>query len=134
MGATSSGTNKKSLIKLFMLIEYFHTQSLQNTIHIYLKSTKPNHCIFLYFMKPCMICLYKKNETDSAQELWNDMHTLEKACLSLKKIGRKQFLQQKQPHVIRGREAKCIQGLKNQICTTENFEAYCQLDLPSTQI
>ena len=43
-----------------MLIEYFHTQSLQNTIHIYLKSTKPNHCIFLYFMKPCMICLYKK--------------------------------------------------------------------------
>jgi len=40
------------------------------------------------------------------------MHTLEKACLSLKKIGRKQFLQQKQPHVIRGREAKCIQGLK----------------------
>merc|ERR1712165_384154 len=85
-------------------------------------------------MKPCMICLYKKNETDSAQELWNDMHTLEKACRSLKKIGRKQFLQQKQPHVIRGREAKCIQGLKNQICTTENFEAYCQLDLPSTQI
>merc|ERR1719394_1281033 len=77
-------------------------------------------------MKPCMICLYK-NETDSAQELWNDMHTF-------KKIGRKQFLQQKQPHVIREREAKCIQGLKNQICTTEYFEAYCQLDLPSTQI
>jgi hypothetical protein len=62
------------------------------------------------------------------------MHTLKKTCLSLKKIGRKQFLQQKQPHVIREREAKCIQGLKNQICTTEYFEAYCQLDLPSTQI
>merc|ERR1719249_491901 len=39
-------------------------------------------------MKPCMICLYK-NETDSAQELWNDMHTLKKTCLSLKKNWKK---------------------------------------------
>merc|ERR1711872_716661 len=49
-------------------------------------------------MKPCMICLYK-NETDSAQELWNDMHTLKKNLPLSQKIGRKQFLQQKQPHV-----------------------------------
>ena len=62
------------------------------------------------------------------------MHTLKKLASLSKKIGRKQFLQQKQPHVIREREAKCIQGLKNQICTTEYFEAYCQLDLPSKQI
>jgi hypothetical protein len=39
---------QKSLIKLSMLIEYFHTQSLQNTIHIYLiYKTKSLH-IFIF--------------------------------------------------------------------------------------
>merc|ERR1719433_2014573 len=38
-------------------------------------------------MKPCMIvCI--KNETDSAQELWNDMHTLKKLA-SLSKNWKK---------------------------------------------
>merc|ERR1712117_456726 len=95
---------QKSLIKMAMLIEYFHTQSLQNTIHIYLKSTKPNHCIFLYFMKPCMVCLYKKifaTETTTCDP-WE--------------------------------RGKMYSRLENQICTTEYFEAYCQLDLPSKQI
>ena len=85
-------------------------------------------------MKPCMICLYKKIETDSAQELWNDMHTLKKTCLSLIKIGRKQFLQHNLTETTTcdpWERGKCIQGLKNQICTTEYFEAYCQLYLPS---
>merc|ERR1719433_1325848 len=41
-------------------------------------------------MKPCMICLYK-NETDSAQELWNDMHTLKKLASLSKKLEENNF-------------------------------------------
>merc|ERR1711974_528060 len=133
MGATCSGINKKSFIKLSMLIEYFHTQSLQNTIHIYLiYKTKSLH-IFI-FHKPCMICLYKKLKRIPLKNSGMICTLLKKTCLSLIKIGRIQFLQHNLTETTTcdpWEKGKRIQGLKNQICTTEYFEAYCQLYLPS---
>ena len=85
-------------------------------------------------MKPCMICLYKKLKRIPLKNSGMICTLIKNLPLSQKKLEENNFCNttlQIQPHVIRGREAKCIQGLKNQICTTEYFEAYCQLYLPS---